>query len=316
MLDLHRKRVGSKGGNLQGQYEKSVIQFTNKTFADSPLYRVAKMGDEEVETRIQSNKEFSNNSQYEIRIATFRPETYIPRGAIMEWENWQGQHEKWMIMYFNNHKLYPRADIRLCDAVLEFDNGNKYPVVTDTNTISTSTVEDRREVILPRGGLLVYISYNEDAVAIHEEDRFLIREMAWEVQDFNKLTYIRDVDGKTEGIIVLALKRVPLTLDERKKLKLPIEDDSESQEIDIQIEGTSKVEVDTESVYKAIVYQDDEVVNKDVIWEVNRGEIDMDGRFKAPSTTGEVVIKAISQDDDSIVAEKYVDVFSNQDWSW
>lgn len=306
----------ARGGSIQGQHEQSIINFTNNSFADSPLYRVANMGDGTIEARIQSNKEFSNNSKYEIRKASFRPKTYVPRGSIMEWEDWQGYNEKWMVMYFNNHKLYPKADIRLCDEVLEFDNGNRYPIVTDTNTISSSTVEDRREVILPRGGLLAYVSYNEDAMEIHEEDRFLLRGMAWEVQDYNKITYLKDFEGKTEGVIVITLKRVPLTNDERKKLNIPIEEERGENEIVIHIDGTQKVEVEKQSIFNAIVYQGEDVLNTNIEWQVDRGTIDNNGLFTAPSESGEVVIKAISQDDNTIYAEKTVQIFSNAEWSW
>ena len=309
-LDIHKRRHANEGETLRDAYTSNAASFINHAFADSPTYTVVTIEDKEYEARLITEKKFTVASGYEVMKLLFRPNTEISNGKIVEIKD-----EKWLIVHTNTRQTSPKADIRFCNNVLEFDNGQSYPCVVDGNIRDTQKINEEYYVDLPSDKVSVLVPFNEDTRKIVEKDRFVINGIAWEVQGFDRITQVYN----HEGIIELALKKVPLKESEKptepEKPPVPLDD------YHVEILGSDEVMIGSTTAYTSVVYLNGEVISTNTKWAASNGTIDEYGEFTAPSEPDYVGITAEYEyiDSDSniqkIVGVLDVEVYED-DWGW
>lgn len=310
-LDIHRKRLANEGASIREGYSIQTANLINAKFDYSPTFIQVLIDGEEYDARFVTEKAYSASSGIEIKKLIFRPYTRIPRGKYVQVDG-----RMWLIIYFDDNDMYPKAQIRFCNNVLKFKNGNEYPCILDNKIQSSSKVDEETYVNLPSDRMKVTVAYNEDTKNIKELDRFVFNGLAWEVQGFDRIVNVYD----EEGIIEFAVKKVPLKEDEKEE---PTNPPIIPKDYYIEIIGVDEVEINQSTTFVANVYVDGSLIPSVIIdWSTDKGTINTDGEFVAPSDTGMATIIAQYQyiDEEGITqtirAEKQIEIFDNDDWGW
>ena len=317
-LDVHKKRMVNDGTTIQESHEKNTEFFIETSFADSPTYLKEKViiDEEEYEARLIVSKRYTVASGYDTKALLFRPHTKVIVGKVAEFHD-----KEWLIVFFNDRELEPKAEIRLCNNNLFLKNGMRLPCVIDSKASDSQKIKEETFVDLSSDTLKVTIGYDNESKKIKENDRFIINETAFEVQGVNKYSNVY----RGEGIIELAMKKVALKEDELPIEAIPLIPASDYY---IKIVGDDRIGINGKSQFNFELYIDSVLTTIEddgsVIWSTVEGEgnITNKGLYSSPSTKGVTTIKVEYHYTDEnnefqvIHSEKEVEIFNPSDWSW
>ena len=208
-FERYRNRVLSSGNNIRENMLNNSVQFVESSFEDSPSYRVVRVNGVDMGVRLMRDREYSVMNEFMVYKVMFKPSSNIDRGDIIKFDNSKGLEETWMAVYRTDHDLYPYVHIRRCNNVLNFDTelGEiSHPVVIDNKLQRYQEIEQRPLVNLPDDSLSVAISYNTESNGVKVRNKFIIKDMSWEVQVVDKITNV--FDGS--GIVNMIIRRVPI----------------------------------------------------------------------------------------------------------
>ena len=316
-LDVHRRKLNISGSTIKESHQRANANFVNTSFNDSLSHLKVQIDDRILDARFIITREYNASSGIETEKLIFRPHTEgIRRGQYAEFKD-----RKWLIFFVGYDELCPKAHIKLCNKVLKFENGNQYPCVVENNIRNYQRIADLESINLITGTMKLMVQSNEDTWQIKETDRFIIDDLAWEVQGVDKVVYTNN----REGVVELAIKQVPLS--ELEKEEIANENTQPIPESDYHLEiiGKDKVEINKVSQYETNLYKDGVLVDKlDYIttWSVDKGSISSDGMLFAPSNVTKIEIKSVysyfdnSGNSQEKIASKIVEIYDNNNWGW
>lgn len=309
-LNTHRRK---QGASIKDSHALSNVNFANISFNDSLAHQVVQIEGEYYDTRFIIKREYNVSSKYEAEMLIFRPFTEVFRGQMAEFRN-----RHWLIYNVDTGELAPKAYIRMCNKTLEFDNGNQYHCVVDTNIREYQSIKDMSRLNLMSNIMKIMVASNEDTWQIRETDRFVIDGLAWEVQGVDKVAYTNN----KEGVVEFVVNHVPLNEEEKNEIEAS-EDVSDSV-YSLKIIGDDEVAINTEFDYSTELYKDGLLIDESdyiISWDVDIGNISSDGRLVAPNKECTVSVSAIYQYIDSnnefvnVSTNKDVAIFK-EDWGW
>ena len=210
-FESYRNRVLSSGNNIRENMLDNSIQFVENSFEDSPSYRVVKVNGVDMGVRFIRDREYSVMNEFMIYKVMFRPSSNIDRGDIIKFNNSKGLEETWLAVYRTDHDLFPYVHVRRCNNKLSFEVGNEiveHPVVIDNKLQRYQEIEEKELINLPDDSLSVAITYNDESNGIKLRDRFVVKDMTWEVQVVDKITNVFDGVGIVNMIIRKAASAV------------------------------------------------------------------------------------------------------------
>ena len=309
-LDIHRRRATNEGGDIKNEHERQSVEFIRQGFKDSPSYIKMLINNIEYDTRSILDKRYNLANDVETKLLLLLPYETVNIGdiAVIGEDNW-------LVMFFNKMDLKPKVNIRFCNEMLKFDNGNAYPCVVDNKLQGFQTVDEFKQINLPADSLKITMTYNEDTRKIKELDRFVFNGSAFEVQAFDR---VRNV-YKGVGIIDMIVQKVPIKEGEVVEVEKPLDED---KDIIIQIIGSNEMEINSSEEYVANVYENGILTNYNVIWNVvGDATVIPNGIVSTGNNTGMIELKAEylqMQNGIPIVIEttKKINVVDNDDWGW
>lgn len=307
-LDIHKKRMINEGSTIRDAQVLQSVNFINEKFKDAPSFVSVLINGQEYDTRFVAERKYTASTGMAVHKLLFRPSVQVNRGDVAEFENRQ-----WLILFFEESVLYPKAYIRPCNNVLKFKNGSQYPCICDSKVYASSSVDETAYVNLPSDRMKITVSYNKDTKDISELDRFVFNGIAWEVQGFDRITNVFNECG----IVEFAVRKVPLK-EEEKPIDTPIEIPKE--DYFLEIIGAHEVEVNNTTRFTCNVYLNGVLTTGEIDWSTNYGAITPQGIFTAPANKETVVIQAsftyvdASSVTQTITTDKQIDVFDNDDW--
>ena len=238
-LSFYRKinNIQPLNNNYREQYICNTKNVINSKFSQSPYYQTIKIEGEMVDARVIPDKDYKSNKPYEEKKILFKPDFITDRGNYVELNNQQTQQEEiWLIMFFETNIMYPKAYIRKCNKVIEC-NKEKYPCVITSNIALTTNVEENKSLVLPNNYLNCYIKATTDTMQIIENDRFIIDNFVYEVQNIDNISNVDD----NIGIIQMNLKKVPTNNKEEQIInKNNDEVAKEKNDITVDIESNTQ----------------------------------------------------------------------------
>lgn len=313
-IDLHKRRHTSEGGSISKAHEHQTGLFIDSSIKDSPTYKLVTINGVEYDTRMITERKFSVASGYYVMKLLYKPFVEPRNGQLVYIDD-----DVWLTVHADSKSLAPFNYIRKCTHTIDFldDKGAVIPVpsVLETRIRDTQKLLELRYVDLSLDSLKITVPYNDVTRLVEEKDRYLIEGIAWEVQGYDRITQVSDGDG----IIEIAVKKVPLNKEEEESLKPEIEIDPTI--ITLVIAGADEVYQREQAQMEGIVMYDGVVVEGgEVVWASEDGQIDSDGLFTANCSTGTHTITASYEYIDGcdvrkvIEASKEILVYNNKDW--
>lgn len=207
-LNIHKKRHNLSpnfNGLYNGQLESNTENFIMANFDKSICYQEVMINDVKVGVRFLNDKNYSQSSPYEQKKLMFKPNSLFNNGSYIKFYNSASKREEtWLLMYFETNIMYPKGYIRFCNKEISF-NDKTYPCVVDTKISTTSDVDEKKDLVLPLGYLLIYVPYDDNTKNISEGTRFIIDNQSYEVQTIN----ITSLTFNEVGLVELNVKKVP-----------------------------------------------------------------------------------------------------------
>lgn len=216
-LDIYKKRLNSEGGSLSDSFKNSTIDLINKTFQDSPTFKVVSIDGITTDCRIINDSDNSTNMTL-----LFRPSTIINRGSYADIDS-----QKWLIYDFFDKGITPKANLYLCNNIFELEGeptktlsgydsmgrpiynevaGSKISLYCSVNTEITNMYPQFDEgVNLPDGRLVLFIPYNSSS-KITEGTQFNMYDSTYKIIFVDKTR--SDVVNQTGVIKMVAEKSV------------------------------------------------------------------------------------------------------------
>lgn len=215
-LSFYRKinNIQPLHNNYREQYIYNTKNVINSKFSQSPYYQEITIEGQPVDVRVIPDKDYKSNKPYEEKKILFKPDFITDKGNYVKLNNQQTRQEEiWLIMFFETDIIYPKAYIRKCNKVIKCNN-IQYPCVITSNISLTANVEENKGLVLPNNHLNLYIKATKDTMQIIENDRFVIDNLAYEVQNIDNIS---NVDNGV-GIIQMNLKKVPINNEEEQAI--------------------------------------------------------------------------------------------------
>lgn len=201
-FDDYKNRLDEYGGSISGSRMAVTEVIINRSFADSPSFRVGTLNNNSLDLRVERGKDLKdeNNS----KTFLFRPNSVVDRGDLIDVDG-----DNWIVIdrnYTNN--LLPKADVLLCNEHLNWDQDGSlisYPCATRQYRPLRSIKEDREDINLPSGYLFVLAPHNEDTRKVKLRQRFILGDQAYEVVGVDSTTYVY----RDKGVVYFSVSIVP-----------------------------------------------------------------------------------------------------------
>ena len=216
-LDFHKKinHLQSCNDNYRKNYINNTKNAINQKFSQSPYYQIVIIENEKIEARVVSNKEYTASKGYETKKILFKSDYITNKGNYVEINNQQTQEQEiWLIMFFEKDIMQPKAYIEKCNKKIKCNNV-EYPCVITSNISLTTNVEENKNLVLPKNYLQCYVKATKDTLNIVENDRFIIDNNAYEVQNIDTISNVEN----EIGIVEMNLKKVPISNDEKNEIQ-------------------------------------------------------------------------------------------------
>lgn len=321
--ELYIRRLQAYGNSRADAFVNNTINKINTSFKDSPSYRIAKVNGEEIDVRFIVDKNYSSGKQYAEYKLLLRPNTVIETGSLVEVDN-----EMWLTFYFKQDKMYPKAYIQKCNNILTFQDKenpaiiHKVPCILRSKASPYATGENEiKYIILSEDQILVTVPNNDTTRQIGLNKRFIFDNSELNIYESTKIDTLTQ-----KGLIYITMKKDQYNeVTDRPDLNLAdyvdANEESENSSIEdgyiIEIIGSDTIPIMGTETYTAKIYNNGELVtDKSVIWSV-------DDRFNIKETTditctiealpanfstGFYILKATLSDNDSIYAEKEIEI--------
>lgn len=311
-LESLRRKADVEGNTIQNSYKNQMENFIDTAFVDSPTYLIVDIDGEDYDARLITEKKFSASSTYETKKLQLRPHIKVDAGKIAKFND-----QNWLIVFFEERELEPKAHIRFCNNHLDMENGKSYPCVIDSRTSQAQKIVEERFVDLSPNTLRITVGYNQDTKSIEENDRFVINETAWEVQGVDRYSNVYE----NVGTVSISVKKVALREDE---LPEP-EEDIIPEDVYAKIIGDDEISINETKQYVFELYVDGELSQdriEGVSWSVDSGNIDINGMLTAPNETGVINMVVECHYFDSqynihtVESNMSIEVFNPYDWGW
>lgn len=171
-FELYKMRMGVYGDTIRDARIKSTINFITTNFKDSPDYKLVKIGNDSLDSRIISTKNFN------LKQLLFLPNQVVNIGDIIEFDN-----SDWLVLDYEFNDIISKAYVQLCNSIFKVQVGleeeiinydpmnrpivDKTPIFYETSCVVESKlyinkfVEFDSQINLPDGRIIVMFPYNK-----------------------------------------------------------------------------------------------------------------------------------------------------------
>lgn len=218
-LDIHKGRMDISNDNIgsKDEYIQDTEIYLNDTFNQSPSYQIVRIDGIEHGVRIVNNRKYQTANEFEQNLVLLKPNTFIERGSYMTYPNeLTKKQETWLIVFYHYHRLYPKAYARYCNKTLNFKNGTSLPCVVSNKISSSAFIQENEQMTLPKDSLAVYVKATKESIETVEGDRFVIDNLAYQVQSIN--ISMNTEDGI--GVVEMSIMKVPKKQDEVTEVEI------------------------------------------------------------------------------------------------
>lgn len=177
-LDVYKRRLGGTTSS-EALFNASIEQ-TNQLFKDSPMFQVVKLNGVDTDSRVSLEKDSTE------RQLLLRPQTSVKKGVVATFEG-----EDWLVVNYIPNKVFPKAKVKLCNALLKWNDGvstKEYPCVAKEKTVKLN--EDDDFVVTSENEIEVSTPFNNDTKTIAIKQRFLIGSKTYEVIGIDDITNV------------------------------------------------------------------------------------------------------------------------------
>lgn len=200
-IDAHKARMMANGSSTGESLGNSTKNSINHLFKDSPFYRIVKINGIDTEVRITERAGLVNIKSSQHKLLTFRPDTKIDVGAIVEFDGSQ-----WLNLDFTNNDVFPLATIQKCNEDLRWHDSigqfQSVPCIVNKSPMDRIFVKSNsHDVHVVDQMMYVLAKYDDLSKTIKSGQRFILGNQAYSVNGVDDLSYVHNEVGVIQLIV-------------------------------------------------------------------------------------------------------------------